>query len=153
MKIIMLKDVKGIGKKGDVVNVQDGYATNYLIPRGLAVISTNASQAKLERDNKNEGIRQEQLKKEAEELASRLEHINVEFKAKVGSDGRMFGSVSPKEISLGLKEQWGIEIDKRRFIDKFPANALGYTRLRIELYKGQAGQVIGTVNVHITEDK
>ena len=75
-----------------------------------------------------------------------------EFKAKVGSDGRMFGSVSPKQIEEGLKEQWGITIDKRKFIDKYPANGLGYTRLKIELYKGEAGEVVGTVNVHISEE-
>jgi large subunit ribosomal protein L9 len=86
-------------------------------------------------------------------LAARLEHLNVEFTAKVGGDGRMFGTISPKEIEEGMKKQWDIVIDKRKFIDKYPANAIGYTRLRIELYKGSAGQVIGTVNVHITEEK
>ena len=64
----------------------------------------------------------------------------------------MFGSVSPKQIEEGLKEQWGITIDKRKFIDKYPANGLGYTRLKIELYKGEAGEVVGTVNVHISEE-
>ena len=85
------------------------------------------------------------------ELAKRLEHINVEFKAKVGADGRMFGAISPKEIEEGLLKQWGIKIDKRKFIDKYPANALGYTRLKIELYRGSEGSVVGVVNVHISE--
>ncbi len=153
MKIILLSDVKGIGKKGDTVNVSDGYASNYLIPKKLAVISTPASQTQLAKSNAEEEKRQIALKEEAEELAKRLEHINVEFKAKVGSDGRMFGTISPKEIEEGLKTQWGIVIDKRKFIDKYPANALGYTRLKIELYKGSAGTVVGTVNVHISEEK
>jgi len=65
----------------------------------------------------------------------------------------MFGTISPKQIEEGLKQQWNIEIDRRRFIDKYPANAIGYTRLKIELYKGSEGQVVGTVNVHITEEK
>ena len=65
----------------------------------------------------------------------------------------MFGAISPKQIEEGLKAQWNIIIDKRKFIDKYPANALGYTRLKIELYKGSAGEVIGTVNVHISEEK
>lgn len=153
MKIILLSDVKGVGKKGDTVNVSDGYASNYLIPRKLAVISTPNNQATLTKENAAEKARQISLKKEAEELAKRLEHINVEFSAKVGSDGRMFGTISPKEIEEGMKKQWGIAIDKRKFLDKYPANALGYTRLRIEIYKGSEGQVIGTVNVHISEEK
>jgi large subunit ribosomal protein L9 len=153
MEIILLKDVKGIGKKGEIVKVNDGYGSNFLIPRGLAVVSNKTNQKKLDTENKNEQARQKLLKEEAEKLKVRLEQINVEFKAKVGSDGRMFGTISPKEIEEGLKKQWGITIDKRKFIDKYPANALGYTRLKIELYKGSEGQVIGTVNVHISEEK
>jgi large subunit ribosomal protein L9 len=153
MKVILLADVSKLGKKGDTIVVNDGYATNYLIPHHLAVISTVNSQASLARQNANEEERQKQLKSEAEALAARLEHLNVEFTAKVGSDGRMFGAISPKQIEEGLQAQWGITIDKRKFIDKYPANAIGYTRLKIELYKGSQGQVIGTVNVHITEEK
>ena len=153
MKIILLADVRGVGKKGQTVDAKDGYAKNYLIPRGLAVISTDENQRILAKNNAEDAAKQAELKKEAEELATRLEHINVEFKAKVGSDGRMFGAISPKQIEEGVKEQWGITIDKRKFIDKYPANAIGYTRLRIELYKGSAGEVIGTVNVHISEEK
>lgn len=153
MKIILLADVKGVGKKGMTVDAKDGFAKNFLIPRGLAVISTDSNQKILAKNNAEEDARQQALKKEAEELAKRLEHINVEFKAKVGSDGRMFGAISSKQIEEGLKAQWNIIIDKRKFIDKYPANALGYTRLKIELYKGSAGEVIGTVNVHISEEK
>ena len=153
MKVILLADVRKLGKKGDTVQVSDGYGSNYLIPRGLAVASTEGSQKSLAKANAAESERQKQLKIEAEAVAKRLENINVEFKAKVGSDGKMFGSISPKQIEEGLKAQWGIQIDKRKFIDKTPANMIGYTRLKIELYKGEAGQVIGTVNVHISEDK
>ena len=153
MKIILLADVKGVGKKGMTVDAKDGFAKNFLIPRGLAVISTDSNQKILAKNNAEEDARQQALKKEAEELAKRLEHINVEFKAKVGSDGRMFGAISPKQIEEGLKAQWNIIIDKRKFIDKYPVNALGYTRLKIELYKGSAGEVVGTVNVHISEEK
>ncbi len=153
MRIILLADVKGVGKKGQVVNVSDGYGNNFLIPRGLAVISSPESLNRLKALEAQEAKRQVALKEEAEEVAKRLEHLSVEFKAKAGKDGRMFGTISPKEIEAGLKEQWGIQIDKRKFIDKYPANAFGYTKLRIELYKGSAGQVLGTVTVHISEDK
>lgn len=151
MKVILLQDVKKLGKKGDTITVSDGYGSNYLIPKGLAVSSTANSQKELAKKNAEEEARQKQLKAEAEELAKRLEHINVEFKAKVGADGRMFGAISPKEIEEGLFKQWGIKIDKRKFIDKYPANALGYTRLKIELYRGSEGNVVGVVNVHISE--
>lgn len=151
MRVILLQDVKKIGKKGETVNVSDGFGNNYLIPRGLATASTEASQKQLARDNAEEQARQKALKAEAEKIKERLEHINVEFTAKVGKDGRMFGSISPKEIEEQMLKQWGIQIDKRRFLDKTPANALGYTRLKIELYKGSEGTVVGTVNVHISE--
>ena len=153
MKVILLADVKKVGKKGETVTVSDGYGANFLIPKGLAKPSTSASQKELARDNAAEEARQIALKKEAEEVRDRLAHINVEFKAKVSSDGRMVGTISTKEIAEGLEKQWGIKIDKRKFIDKYPANAIGYTRLKIELYKGSQGQVVGTVNVHISEEK
>ena len=153
MKVILTTDVKKIGKKGETVVVSDGYGLNYLIPKGLAVLSTNDSQKQLARDNAAEEARQKELKAEAEAVAKRLESINVEFKLATGKDGRAFGSISTKEIVEGLEAQWGIKVDKRKFIDKNPANALGYTRLKIELYKGSQGQVVGTVNVHVSEQK
>ncbi len=152
MKVILLADVKKVGKKGETIEVSDGYGANFLIPRGLAKPSTSSTQRELARDNAAEEARQKELKKEAEEVAKRLETIEVRFKSKVGKDGRMFGSISSKEIAQGLESQWGIKIDKRKFVDKYPVNALGYARLRIELYKGSEGQVIGTVVVHIEEE-
>lgn len=152
MKVILLSDVKKVGKKGETVTVSDGYGANFLIPRGLAKLSTEASQKELARDNAAEAARQVELKKAAEETAARLEHIEVKLKGKAGSDGRMFGSISTKEIVEALEKQWDIVVDKRKFIDKYPVNALGYARLRIELYKGSEGQVIGTVVVHIEEE-
>lgn len=153
MKVILLADVKKVGKKGETVTVSDGYGANFLIRKGLATLSTENSQKELARNNAKEAERQKNMKAEAEKVSERLEHINVEFKAKVGKDGKMFGTISPKEIEQAMKEQWNIEIDKRKFIDKDPVNALGYSRLRIELYKGSEGQVIGTVNVHVSEEK
>jgi large subunit ribosomal protein L9 len=151
MRVILLADVKKVGKKGETVVVSDGYGSNFLIPRGLAKLSTEASQRELARDNAAEAAHQKELKAEAEKVAERLEHIEVKFVAKTGKDGRMFGTISPKEIAEGLEKQWGITIDKRKFIDREPVNALGYARLRIELYKGSAGVVVGTVIIHVTE--
>lgn len=153
MKVILLADVKKVGKKGETVTVSDGYGSNFLIPKGLAKLSTEITQKELARNNAEEAERQKKLKKEAEAAKERLEHINIEFTAKVGKDGKMFGTISPKEIETEAKKQWDIDIDKRKFLDKTPVNSLGYTRLRIELYKGSEGQVIGTVNVHVSEGK
>lgn len=153
MKVILLADVKKVGKKGETVEVSDGYGANFLIPRKLAKLSTDASQKELARDNAAEEARQKELKAKAEEIAARLEHIEVKFKAKAGKDGRMFGTISRKEIAEGLREQWGIEVDKHAFIDKYPLNALGYGRLKIELYHGSQGTVVGTIIVHIEEEK
>ncbi|MBR1846712.1 MAG: 50S ribosomal protein L9, partial [Bacilli bacterium] len=137
---------------GETVEVSDGYGANFLIPRKLAKLSTEASQAELARDNAAEEAHQKELKAKAEAVAQRLESIEVKFTTKVGKDGRMFGTVSPKEIVEGLEKQWGITVDKRKFIDKYPVNALGYTRLKIELYKGSEGVVVGTISVHVVEE-
>lgn len=152
MRVILLADVKKVGKKGETVEVSDGYGANFLIPRKLAKLSTEASQAELARDNAAEEAHQKELKAKAEAVAQRLESIEVKFTTKVGKDGRMFGTVSPKEIVEGLEKQWGITVDKRKFIDKYPVNALGYTRLKIELYKGSEGVVVGTISVHVVEE-
>ena len=152
MRVILLADVKKVGKKGETVEVSDGYGANFLIPRKLAKLSTEASQAELARDNAAEEAHQKELKAKAEAVAQSLESIEVKFTTKVGKDGRMFGTVSPKEIVEGLEKQWGITVDKRKFIDKYPVNALGYTRLKIELYKGSEGVVVGTISVHVVEE-
>ena len=149
MKVILLSDVNGIGKKGETVNVKDGYAPNYLIPHRLAVKLTEKSQEVLDKQNQDaaEKIKQDTIT--AKEVAKKLESLVVEFEANAGSDGKMFGNISPKQIEEKLKSDFAIVIDKRKFIDKTPVDRLGYTKLRIELYKG----VEGTVTVHVKERK
>jgi large subunit ribosomal protein L9 len=149
MKVILLKDVKGIGKKDQIVTVKDGYAANYLIPHGLAVSYSTKSLEILDKQKADaaEEVRQNTLK--AQEVAKKLETITLEFEAQCGADSRMFGSISTKQIEQELKAKYGIEIDKRKFIDKVAVDRLGYTKLHIELYKG----VIGIVTVHVSEKK
>ncbi len=152
MKVILLVDDKRLGKKGDIIEASDGYATNFLVPRKIAIPATEVNQKNLKKANAEEEAKQKALKIEMEGIKARLENIQVEFKAKPGNNGRMCGTISTKQIVEGLQTQWGISIDKRKFITKDQVNAFGITKLKIELYKGIAGEVIGEVIVHVSEE-
>lgn len=145
MKVILLEDVRKLGKKGDKIVVSDGYGANYLIPNKLAVLETTKASNELERQKEEERIAEENAKIKAQEVAELLKDVVLEFDAPSSKDGRMFGTISPKQIEEELKNKKGIIIDKRKFIDKYPVNAFGYSRLRIELHKG----VVATINVHV----
>lgn len=149
MKVIMLKDLKGVGKKSEIVNVKDGYGANFLIPRGFAVAYSEKSLEILnqQKADEKENIRVCTLK--AKELAEQLKNLTLEFECKCGADGKMFGSISTKQIAEELKEKHNIEIDKRKIISKIAVDRLGYTKLDVELYKG----VIGVITVHVSEKK
>ena len=148
MKVILLKDVKKLGKKDAIIEVSDGYASNYLFPNKLAVPVTNKSKEILSKQQEDARIAEENAKKAAQELATKFESIEVLFKTKVGKEGKMFGSISLKQIEEEMLAQHGIQIDKRKFIDKGPLDSLGIYRLKIELHKG----VVGTIKVHIVEE-
>jgi len=147
MKVILLKDVKGIGKKSEIVNVKDGYGANYLIPNRLAVMYSEKSQEILNQQKKAEADNIEKMKADAREAAKKLETITLEFSANGSGDGRMFGTISTKQIEQELKEKHNIVIDKRKFVDKQLVDHFGYTKLTIELYKG----ITGTITVHVSE--
>ena len=147
MKVILLKDVKGIGKKSEIANVKDGYGANYLIPNRLAVMYSEKSQEILNQQKKAEADNIERLKAEAKETAKKLESIVLEFSAKGSGDGRMFGTISTKQIETELREKHKIEIDKRKFVDKQLVDHFGYSKLTIELYKG----ITGVITVHVSE--
>ena len=147
MKVILLKDVKGIGKKSQIVNVKDGYGANYLIPNRLAVIYSEKSQEILDKQKQEEAENIERMKLQAQETAKKLESIVLEFEARGSGDGRMFGTISTKQIETELKDKYGIEIDKRKIVDKQAVDHFGYTKLKIELYKG----IYGVITIHVTE--
>lgn len=148
MKVILLKDVKGLGKKQEIVNAKDGYAANYLIPNKLAVAYSEKANEILNDQKKTEAENIEKMKQNAREISAKLENITLEFTANGSGDGRMFGTISTKQIEAELKEKHGIEIDKRKFVDKQLVDHFGYTKLKIDLYKG----ILGTITVHVKEN-
>ena len=145
MKIILLSDVKNVGKKGEVKEVADGYGRNYLIRNRLAVEATKKSMEILDQQKADEKARQEELKKQAEELKKQIEAGTLIFKVKAGNEGKIFGSVSPAKMAERLSNDFGINIDKRKFVDGENLTTLGIHKVRVELYKG----VIATVKVNI----
>lgn len=147
MKVILLQDVKKVGKKGEIVNVADGYGQNFLIKNKLAVLATNSGKEKVAQQKEQERLQDLENKKKAEELKEVIEKFTLEFKLSSGKDGKTFGSVSTKNIVEELNKTHGIKVDKRKFIDARPIQALGYTNMKIELYKG----VIATIKVHLSE--
>ena len=134
MKVILLEDVKSLGKKGEIVNVNDGYARNFILPKklGLEANNKNLNDLKLKKAN-DEKIAQEQLE-EAQELGKKIEAGKVELAIKVGEGGRTFGSVSTKEIAAAVKEQMGYDIDKKKIQLKEAIKALGTHNVPVKLH-------------------
>ena len=147
MKVILTQDVKKVGKKGDIVNVADGYGQNFLIKNKLAVLATEHGKEIVAHNKEQERLQDLENKKKAEELKETLENITLEFALSSGKDGKTFGSVSTKNVAEELLKTHDIKVDKRKFINARPIQALGYTNLKIELYK----DVIATIKVHLKE--
>ncbi len=147
MKVILQQDVKDHGKKGQLAEVSDGYARNYLFPRKLAVPATadNLNTMKL-----REAARQKQLeteKAQAKEIAARLEGCAVKIPARAGEGGRLFGSVTPKDIADALEAQHGIALEKNRIVIAEPIKSFGTFEVKAKL----GHEITGKINVIITE--
>lgn len=134
MKIILLKDVKGMGQAGDLVNAKDGYSRNYLIPRNIAIEGTPENIKKWKASKAEEAAQKENEMKEAMELKEKIEKLTVDLKAKGGTEGRLFGSVTSQDISNGLKKQHGIDIDKRKIELKENIKTTGVTEVEVKVY-------------------
>lgn len=147
MKVIFLKDVKGKGKKGEVKNVADGYAHNFLIKQGLAIEANQANMSKLTaQKNKEEKAAEEELS-EAKKLKEVIEKITIELTAKSGEGGRLFGSITSKQIAEALQKTHQIKIDKRKIELEDAIRALGYTKVPVKLHS----EVTASLNVHVKE--
>ncbi|MCA0972298.1 50S ribosomal protein L9 [Halobacillus litoralis] len=147
MKVIFTSDVKGKGKKGEVKNVNDGYARNYLLKHNLAVEATKGNmKAQEAKDQKQEQLAQEEVQ-EAEKLKETLSNLEVKLTAKSGDSGRLFGSITSKQIAEELKKTHNIKIDKRKIELDEPIRTLGYSNVPVKLHN----EVTGTIRVHIEE--
>lgn len=149
MKVILLADVKALGKKGEVVNVSDGYARNMLFPKKLGVEANakNLNDLKLQNQNK-EKVAKETLEA-AQKFAKDLECMSVTVQIKVGDNGRVFGSISAKEIAEAAKKQLGIDIDKKKLLMDAPIKSLGVTMVPLRLHP----KVTGELKVQVKEQK
>lgn len=147
MKVIFLKDVKGQGKKGEIKEVSEGYAQNFLIPRGLVRLATDGNVKTLENQTAAEVKRKEREKEEAAELGKKLEEMTVTLKAKAGEGGRLFGAITSKQVAEAL-EKSGFKIDKRKIEMHDPIRSLGVTQIPVKLHP----EVKSTIKVQVTEE-
>lgn len=149
MKVILQQDVKGQGKRGQMVNVSDGYARNFLFPKNLAVPANADNVNKMKMQDKARKAQEAAEKAEAQAVAEKLKGILVKLPAKAGSGGRLFGAVTTKEVSEALQEQFDISIAKSKLVQDEPIKSFGTYQLKAKL----GYEITGTVNVLVSEDK
>ncbi len=146
MQVLLLKDVSGVGKAGEVKNVSDGFARNYLIPKGLAKIATKGVLAEAKQRMEAQKRRMEKELATAEELAGKIRAIKLEFEAKAGETGTLYGSITNADIAEKLSEALGQEIDKRKVVLKRPIHEIGDYTVPVKL----AGNITAEVVVIVT---
>ena len=149
MKVILTQDVKGVGKKDQILEVNDGYARNFLIPKKLGVQASTANLALLKSKQDSRDFKRQEDKKEAEQIKEKLEKIRLDIKVKSGENGKIFGGVTSKEISDVLNDKYSINIDKKKIELKETIKTVGITTVDIKLFEG----VIGKVKVNVIPEK
>ena len=147
MKVILLQDIKGKGKKGQMVEVSDGYARNYLLPRKVAVEATADNINTMKMNDKAKAEQAAREKAQAQEFAEKLKEITVEIHAKAGSGGRLFGAITSAEVSDALKQQHGITIDKKKIVQDEPIKSYGTFSMKAKL----GYEITATISVHVSE--
>lgn len=145
MKVILLQDIKGVGKKDQIINANDGYARNYLFPKKLAVEATTGNLGNLKAKQESNQYRKDMQKEEAIKLADKIKNITLTIKVKAGENGKIFGGVTAKEIAENLKTQYDIEVDKKKINLSETIKIIGTRTVDIKLYEG----VIGKLKVEV----
>ena len=148
MKIILLKDVKGLGKEGDLIDAKDGYARNFLFPKNLAVEATPGNRKKWEKRKNIQKAKEKEEEKEALKLKEKIEGLNVEIKGKAGEGGRLFGSITSKDISDVLMKEHNVKIDRRKIELKDNIKTLGTTQVEIRVYP----EISASLKVKVVEE-
>ena len=142
MEVILQKDVKNLGKKGEVVDVAEGYARNFLLPRGLAVEATAGNLKQVSLENKAKKQKRERELKEAQDIAAKLDGQKLQIATKVGESGKLFGSITNKDIADRLKRQYKVEIDKRKIELEEPIKSLGKYPVTVRIHPKVKAEVI-----------
>ena len=142
MKVILKADVKGHGKKGDLVNASDGYAKNFLIPKGLAVLADKSSINEMENKKSSDQYHKNQEEMRARELANSLNGAKVKFQLKAGENGKLFGSITAKDVAEQIKEQLHLSIDKKKIVLPDGIKTLGSTKVTIKVYVNISAEII-----------
>ena len=141
MKVILLDNIKGVGKKDEIINASDGYARNFLFPKKLAVEANNENMSKLKAKKQSEQYKKDVNKENAEKIAKKLDNITLTIKVKAGENGKIFGGVTSKEISEELKKQYKIDIDKKKIILNENIKNLGCFDISMKLFEGVTGKL------------
>ena len=147
MKVILLKDVKGTGRKNDIVEVSDGYAHNFLIPRGVAQEATAQNVNRANQQKSTEVHKKNMERAEAQQLCQQLTGLTVEVSAKAGKDGRLFGSITAGDIADALKKQHRVIVDKKRIELDAPIKTAGATSVNIRVYADMTAKITVKVSV------
>ena len=141
MKVILMDNIKGVGKKDEIINASDGYARNFLLPKGLAVEANSENMSKLKAKEDSKAYKKEQEKEEAKKISEKLAGIQLKVPVKSGENGKIFGGVSAKEIADLLKSNYNIEVDKKKIDLKETIKTLGLRTVTIKLYDGVVGNL------------
>lgn len=145
MKVILLQDIKGVGKKDEVINASDGYARNFLLPKKMGVEANAENMSKLKAKQDSNNYKKSVEKEKALDIAEKLKTITLKISVKSGENQKIFGSITAKEIAENLKEQYKIEIDKKKIDLKEPIKVLGVNTVSVKLFEG----VMGSLKVQV----
>lgn len=145
MKVILLGDIKGVGKKDQVIEASDGYARNFLFPKNLAIEANSTNLSKLKSKQDSASFKKSEEKKNAEEMKEKLSKIVLKINVKAGENGKIFGGVTAKEISEQLKKQYNYNIDKKKIDIKETIKTIGMFTIDLKLFEG----VVGKLKIHI----